>query len=148
MSTTWILLADGARARLLAYDPRRREIDPDFEEDFAGSTAQSRDIASDRQGRTFDRGGEGRHGMERPTDPQRYAEYAFARDLVHRLEQGANQGRFDQLALIAAPQTLGDLRGLLPKSLQQKVVIEVDKDLVRLSIHELRTRLPKMLSNP
>jgi protein required for attachment to host cells len=146
MPTTWVLIADGARARVLAFDQRHRRIDRDFVEEIVGSTAPSREIASDRPGRSFDSGGlGGRHAMEPGTDPQRHAKLAFARELVQRLEQGLHGGQFDDLALIAAPQTLGDLRALLPKVLADRVVTEVAKDLVNLPLPELRTRVGEIL---
>jgi protein required for attachment to host cells len=102
MPTTWILIADGARARLLEQDRKSRRFKPTSEQEFFGSRAQSKEIASDDRGRSFDSAGRGqpgdiahgRHAMEPPTDPQRYAEYAFARDLADHLEKAANQHRF------------------------------------------------------
>ncbi len=53
--------------------------------------------------------------MAPPTDPQRYAKFAFARGLAERLEEAAAAGgRFARLILVAAPRTLGDLRELSP----------------------------------
>ena len=133
MPTTWILIADGARARLLEQDRKSRHFNPVSEQEFFGSRAQSKEIASDDRGRSFDSAGRGqpadvatggRHGMEPRTDPQRYAEYAFARDLSDHLEKAANEHRFDHLILVAAPKALGDLRDLLPKTVQGKIVAE------------------------
>jgi protein required for attachment to host cells len=152
MPMTWILIADGARARLLEQDRKSRHFNPTSEQEFFGSRAQSREIASDDRGRTFDSAGRGqpgvtrgRHAMEPPTDPQRYAEYAFARDLADHLEKAANQHRFERLVLVAAPKALGDLRGLLPKSVQSKIVAEVDKDLTNIPTRDLARHLDEYL---
>jgi len=141
MPTTWILIADGARARLLEQDRHSRRFKPTGEQEFFGSQAQSREIASDRPGRSFDRAGEGRHAMEPGTDPHRHAEYAFARDLATHLEKAANDRRFDRLVVVAAPRTLGDLRGLLPESVRRTVTAEVDKDLTKVPTPELGKHL-------
>src|SRR5919112_6608677 len=118
MPTTWILIADGARARLLEQDRKSRHFNPTSEQEFFGSRAQSKEIASDDRRRSFDSAGRGqpvdvatggRHGMEPRTDPQRYAEYAFARDLSDHLEKAANEHRFDRLILVAAPKALGEI---------------------------------------
>ena len=143
---TWILIADGARARVLAQEKDFAALEPAFEhEELTGSTAQSREIASDRPGRSFDSGGQGRHAMEPPTDPQRYAKFAFARELATRLEEAAHAGRFARLVLVAAPKTLGDLRELLPAAVKAKVVAEIDKDLTKVPRPELAKHLAPVL---
>ena len=127
MPTTWVLIADGAKARVLAQQKNFAQLKPAFEqEEFTGTRAQSREIASDRPGRSFDSGGQGRHAMEPPTDPQRYAKYEFARELAERLEEAVHAHRFDKLVLVAAPKTLGDLRELLPDPVKTKVVADID----------------------
>jgi len=150
MPTTWILIADGGRARLLEQDRKSRTFKPTSERDFFGTTAQSKEIASDRPGRTFDSGGRGqagdagahgRHAMEPSTDPQRHAEYEFARDLSEHLETASNRHRFDHLVLVAAPKILGDLRELLPKTVQGKIVAEVNKDLTKIPMRDLGKHL-------
>ncbi len=143
---TWVLIADGARARVLAQEKPFEQLRPAFEqEEFTGSRAQTKDIVSDRPGRSFDSGGQGRHAMEPPTDPQRYAKFAFARELAARLEEAAHAGRFARLVLVAAPKTLGDLRELLPDPVRTKVVAEIDKDLTRVPLRDLPGHLDTVL---
>ncbi len=155
MPITWILIADGAKARVLEHDSRERTLSPAFPHEFFGSTAQSKEIASDRPGRSFDSAGRGqpgdvgtghhRHAMEPRTDPQRHAEYAFARDLAHHLEHAAAENRFRNLVLVAAPKTLGDLRQILPDTVKKMVVAEVDKDLTNIPERDLPKHLKDYL---
>ena len=146
MPTTWVLIADGAKARVLAQEKNFAQLKPAFEqEEFTGTRAQSKDIASDRPGRSFDSGGQGRHAMEPPTDPQRYAKYEFARELADRLEEAVHAHRFDKLVLVAAPKTLGDLRELLPDPVKTKVVAEIDKDLTKVPLRDLPKHLDAVL---
>jgi protein required for attachment to host cells len=154
MPTTWILIADGARARLLGQDRKARAFKPTFEQEFFGTRAQSRELASDRPGRTFesagrgqpgDVAGHGRHAMEPTTDPHRQAEYQFARELSEHLEKAANERRFDRLVLVAAPKILGDLRVLLPKAVQGRIVAEINKDLTRIPTRNLGGHLDQHL---
>ncbi len=42
---------------------------------------------------------------------------------------------------MAAPQTPGDLRNVLPDTVRKKVVAEIDKDLTHVPSHELGERL-------
>jgi protein required for attachment to host cells len=155
MPTTWILIADGGRARLFEQERAARAFKPVAERDFFGTTAQSKEIASDRRGRTFDSsgrgqpgdvGGHGRHAMEPSTAPQRYAEYEFARELRDYLEKAANEHRFDRLVLVAAPKILGDLRALLPKPVQTRIVAEVNKDLTKVPTAALGPHLDQHLA--
>lgn len=147
MARTWILVADGARARLIEQDPDVRSgLKPRAEREFSGTQAQSREIASDRPGRTFDIGGEGRHAMEPSTDPVRHAKLEFARDLAEHLSQAVNRHAFDRLIVIAAPRTLGDLRDLLPAAVRERVVAEIDKDLTWMPLADLEKHIdPKLL---
>ena len=85
--------------------------------------------------------------MEPRTDPQRYAEYAFARDLSDHLEKAANEHRFDRLVLVAAPKALGDLRGLLPKPCTKRSWREIDKDLTNVPTRDLGKHLDAHLSH-
>src|SRR5918995_970168 len=124
MPTTWILIADGARARLLEQDRKSRHFNPTSEQEFFGSRAQSKEIASDDRGRSFD---------------------SAARGLSDHLEKAANQHRFDRLVLVAAPKALGDLRELLPKTVHGKIVAEIDKDLTNVPTRELGKHLDEHL---
>jgi protein required for attachment to host cells len=147
MARTWILVADGARARLFEQDPEVRSgFKPAAEREFSGTSAHAREIASDRPGRTFDRAGEGRHAMEPSSDPLRHAKLEFARDLAEHLRQAVGQHAFDRLIVIAAPRTLGDLRDLLPATVRERVVAEIDKDLTWMPLSELEKHVdPKLL---
>ena len=145
MPTTWILIADGAKARVVAQDKESRRFRPAFEEAHFGTTAQSKEIASDRPGRAFSSVGEGRSAMEPTTDPQRHAEFSFARDLAERLTKAANRNQFDRLILVAAPKTLGDLRRLLPDTVRDRVQVEIDKDLTNVPDNDLGKHLDEHL---
>lgn len=145
MPTTWILIADGAKARVVAQDKESRRYQPAFEEAHFGTTAQSKEIASDRPGRSFDSAGEGRHAMEPGTDPQRHAEFSFARDLSDRLAKAAGRNEFDRLILVAAPRTLGDLRQLLPDNVRDRIKVELDKDLTNVPDRDLGKHLDQHL---
>jgi protein required for attachment to host cells len=145
MGTTWIVIADGARARVIEQDRESRAFKPAFEQEFFGQPAQSREIASDRPGRSFDSAGEGRHAMEPPTDPQRHAKYEFAGELARHLQKAAAEHRFERLLLIAAPKTLGDLRELLPEAVRKKIVAELDKDRTKVPTRDLADHLDAAL---
>lgn len=139
-SITWILVADGARARVF------RRVGPagpvaELEEGcFEGERRPSRELGGDRPGRTFDSAGPGRHAMEPPSDPHRLAETAFLREVTAWLSEREREGAFERLILVAAPRALGELRRLLPPALAQRVVEEVASDLTRAEAAEIARR--------
>lgn len=138
--TTWLVVADAGGARLfdveangvLARTPHTTlEAEP----------APSREIASDRPGRTFDSGGAGRHAKVPPTDPHRYEKERFARTLAERLHTGVTRREVERLVLVAPPQLLGDLRATMSAASKDAIRGELGKDLTKLSPPELQRSL-------
>lgn len=143
--TTWLLVADAGHARVYTVDADTRRIERVPLLEFDAPTPKSREIASDRPGRTFDRVGDGRHAKAPPTDPLRYEKERFAREVAHRLERAATTGAFDRLVVVAAPAFLGDLRAVATPPLASRIAQEVAKDLVHVPPHELDVRLGEVL---
>jgi protein required for attachment to host cells len=102
-------------------------------------------LASDRQGRSFDSAGEGRHAMERPTDPKRHAKWSFAHDIADILESERKKNAFERLVVVAAPEVLGDLRSEFGAELQRMVLAEIDKDLTKVATRDLPGHLDKLM---
>ena len=142
---TWILVADGTRARIVRHDGPGFGLKAAFEESFTGVNLANRDIVSDRPGRTFDSAGQGRHAKEPPTDPRRHLQQSFARDMAALLAKESGRGAFDRLIVVAPPQALGDLRAALPAAVLAKVTGEVNKDLTHLPIDKLGAHLEVVL---
>lgn len=139
--TTWILIADGATARVVSDGGEGRSLVPVDDLRLAGNNLPDRDLAADRPGRAFDRAGTGRHAMEPRTVPHRIEHERFAREIVAALEQARQQNRFDHLILVAPPRMMGDLRSLLPPVIAEAVSGELTKDLTKISIHDLPAHL-------
>lgn len=139
-ATTWVLIADGAHAKILEVAGPGSDLEAASEE-MEGSTAPSRDLGQSKPGRTFDIGGPGRHAMEPPTDPHQKAEDQFLRSVVDHLEDASNKGAFDRLVLVAPPKALSALRTGLSKPLAAKVTGELAKDLTNTPEPDLRDHL-------
>ncbi|WP_366554416.1 host attachment protein [Aquibaculum sediminis] len=138
--TTWLLVADGARARTFSRQEPSKRLSELDEGSFTGNRSHSRDLGSERPGRTHDSAGPGRHAMEPPSDPHDLAERAFLREVVAWLEEKEKSGAFDQLIVIAAPRALGELRRLFSKSVAARVVAELDSNLTHADAREVETR--------
>lgn len=146
---TWMLVADGAEARLFRIDRPEHRLELLKEKEWARSREKTSEIVSDRQGRAFSSAGPGqRSGMEPHTDPQRYEKEQFARELAEMLREAVVQGQVERLVLVAAPRTLGDLRAALAAPVAERVALEIDKDLVRLDQAQLEKQLGSELFGP
>lgn len=134
---TWILIADGARARFMSNSGPGKGLEalPDLV--FEGDHKPT--IDADRPGRTFDSVGEGRHAMAPVADPHELLKAQFVDQLAATLEQHADA--FDRLVLVAPPHILGMLRKSMPDAVAAKVTGELGKDLT----HTPNTELPKHL---
>jgi protein required for attachment to host cells len=143
--TVWVLVADAARARLFQVNQPQQTLSAALERELIGSNLPSREIASDRPGRTFDSGGQGRHAKEPPTDPARHAQSEFAREVVQLLDEKRESRAFERLIVVAPPQFLGDLRATMSQQLREAVSAEVAKDLSKLPLTELQDHLREVL---
>ncbi len=142
---TWILIADGARARILAYhgpDQAPTAIDG---HDYTGDHSATGDIMSDSAGRSHSSVGPGRTAIEPQTDPHRELKTEFARRLSKTLDQELANGSFDKLAIVAAPATLGDLRPMLSDKVRAKIVGELAADLTKTPNSEINAHLSAIL---
>ena len=143
MTNIWILVADGAKASLLGYNTAERRLSDIDGGELEHINKPSRDLVTTERGRVFHSADDSRSAMERPSDPHRYEKAQFAAEISRLLDKRINE--FDQLVLVAAPKTLGDLRQKLSAIVRNKVVEEIDKDLAGESATQLATHLHKLI---
>lgn len=143
---TWILIADGAFAKIMVNDGPGRGIKtvPGYE--FEGERKPSRDIDADKPGRTFDSYGDARHAKEPTTDAHRHLEQEFIRTIADKLHEAYNKKEFDRLVLIAPPVAMGNLRKLLDKKVAGVVHGEITKDLTKATDSEITAQLGEVLA--
>ena len=144
MNTTWVLLADEGRARILATTEPGTDLVELEEVTDAAARADDADFRHDAYPR---RGGGGDlrtggdaigSGAEDKLDQEADL---FARRLAGRLAEARSQGRFERLCIAAAPRFLGRLRKALDPQVAKTVVAEVDKDFLQLNRREVTRRL-------
>jgi len=128
---TWILIADGARARILQNDGPGKGLHEVPGGAFHGDHAATHDIMSDRTGRSYSSVGPGRSAIEAHSDPHRELKKTFARQLADALADGLQRKAYDRLVIVAAPSALGDLRAALSDQVRAKVTGELAKDLTK-----------------
>jgi protein required for attachment to host cells len=138
---TWVLVADGSRARLLKLEKGHALTEV---EAFVCPEERLReqDLTSDRGGRSFDSKGGGRHGMEPSTSQHEQLAIDFAKQLAERLDELRCSGDMDKLVIIAAPAFLGHLRSKISGETQNRIVLSIDKDLTQHQLPEIADHIP------
>src|SRR5215472_11220144 len=75
---TWLLIADGSRAKVFESVRARNALHEIDDMALAIDLPKSGEILADKPGRTFDSVGAGCHAKENPTDPHRHLKRNFA----------------------------------------------------------------------
>lgn len=140
-TTTWILIANGARARILNYLGRQSGVQQLPDCDWRSEHAPDRELASDRPGRAFDSVGKSRHAIDPHASAHRLNKAAFAREMSRFLHEKFIAGEFDRLVLIAPPKTLGDMREHLTGKLSKSLFAQVPLDLTHIPNDEIDSYL-------
>lgn len=145
MTTTWIVVAESSRARILSTHSSIEPLEEVALLDHPEARMHEQELTSDGSGRRFANAGPRRHGM---SDPVRWKdEHAgrFAREVGQRLEQARSAHAFDRLILAAPPKFLGLLREELAPGTEAVVTHEFDKNWVHDDAKKIREHLPAYL---
>jgi protein required for attachment to host cells len=138
---TLILVADGEKALFL-----RNKGDAEFPNLVVESKAlhanpPTGEQGTDRPGRTMDDAGH--HAAMEETDWHRLEKDKFAAELAALLFHRAERNGFDRLIVAMPPRILGDLRKHLHKTVADRIIGDVAKDLTRLPVYEIESHLKK-----
>ncbi len=143
---TWILIANGANARVLQAKGVGKGVTALAEMVFEQEALKPGDIMADRPGRSFESAGAGRHGMAYHSEPVRERERAFASMLAETLHKAHEDGAFERLVLVAPPQALGDLRAALSLDLKRTLKGTLTKDLTHTPNSKITKHLEDVLA--
>ncbi|MFO1082948.1 MAG: host attachment protein [Reyranellaceae bacterium] len=145
---TWIVVADGARARFFSPDKDLAKLVATGPADLVApaSRLRPRDLKSDKPGRGFSASRSGaRHAFEPPHDYHKLEKRRFMAILAEALDDACERRAFDRLILVAPRRSLGELRGLLSKKVLESLHQEVAKDLTNEPPSRLHRRLRPLL---
>ena len=136
----WVVVCDGAKALVLENDgdiraPNLKTVQVCEQKDLATHI-----IGTDAPGRTFNSVGSARSAVEQ-TDWHDQAERAFLTQLAQHLEEALASATTKSLIIVASPRALGMIRSAYSHAVKGAVRIEVDKDLVKMPVHEIEKRL-------
>ncbi|HVZ32572.1 MAG TPA: host attachment protein [Polyangiaceae bacterium] len=146
MTITRVLVAHDAGARSFENRGPGKGLLQLSSTDFEDGRRHVGEFEEDRPGRSFDRGGQGRHAYAAEQDAHEHAIEHFARELAKDLGRDYRSGAFAQLVLIAPPRFLGMLRGELDDLVGRTLIGTVAKDLPRATVNELCQQLEPYLA--
>ena len=136
----WVVVCDGSKALILenigdAKFPNLKTV-----EVFEQKSVATHDLGSDKPGRSHSSLGHGRSSVEQ-TDWHDQAETAFLLQLIKHLDAAIDAGKTKALIIAAPPRALGVLRPAYTHRLRDAVSAEVDKDFVKLPVHQIEKQL-------
>jgi protein required for attachment to host cells len=140
----WFVVADSARAQILALNPNGKGLVDVDGVDFAAPEVHipARDLKSDRPGRSFGSSRSGtRHAIEPHHDYHKLEKHKFIVHLAEALEKAHTARKFDSLVLVAPRRSLGELRISLCDPVRASVEHELAKDLTKHSADSLWLQL-------
>lgn len=130
----WIVALDSSRAHFF------RKTDHHLEKigEAVPQTIVSSDIANENAGRmTNPYGGGGRHRFEAHDQSLKHSDALFMKSLAEFLEKAADKDAFDRIVIASDPKTLGILRPFLHKTVNDRLMAELNKDLTHLDEKQL-----------
>lgn len=142
LQSTWILIADGAKATFYQYEGANRPLNA--LKSLTHINEQSQDLTSTKRGRMRDPGQGQRSAFARPTDPHEHEKTVFAKELADYADEHATH--YDRLIIVASPNVLGDLRQFFSSQVESKVTDELAKDLTNIPATELPGHLQDILN--
>jgi protein required for attachment to host cells len=139
--STFILVANRTLATIFASHGQHEPLQIAEQIENPRGRLQSSELEEDRPGRSFDRGGHGRHALSSEESARDRVEHNFAGQIAELLEQRRNEGVFDQLVLIAGPKFLGMLREAISEPTRKLIKAELNKELIAPTQEDIRKHL-------
>ncbi len=133
----WILVANGKECRIFTRNFTTGVLDIVEEFHSEESRPHDRDIRANRPGRVFESAQPMRHAMEPKIRFDDQVRQGFAREIAEFLNEAALQDRFHALTIAMSLPMLGEFRPYVSAHVQEKIVIQVNKDLTHIPPHEL-----------
>jgi protein required for attachment to host cells len=131
MTTTWILVANAAAAKLYANEGPKKGLRKIREFDHPASREKGSQLASDRPGH-YQGHGNGRGSFVAAHDPKELEAEHFAMLLCKQLDHGRTTNAYQRLILVSAPAFLGLMNGHLSHHVKELVSERIEKDYTKL----------------
>ncbi len=136
----WVVVCDGAKALILENAGDAKFPNLKTREVYEQKSLATHELGTDKPGRSHSSVGHGRSAVTQ-TDWHDQAEQEFLAELVKKLDAAVEQHKVKSLIVVAPPRALGVIRPLYSQALRAAVRVELDKDFVKLPVHEIEKHL-------
>jgi len=136
----WVVVCDGAKALILENAGDAVALNLKTREVHAQTDEKTSEQGTDAPGRSINSVGARRSAMEQ-TDWHEQDEERFLTELSKRLNAAVMAGEAKSLVLVAPPRALGVLRQAYSSGLRAALKAEIDKDFVKMPVHEIEKKL-------
>jgi protein required for attachment to host cells len=136
----WVVVCDGSKALILENSGDLRIANLKIVRVFEQKDLATHELGTDAPGRSFNYVGNTRSAVEQ-TDSHDQSERAFLTQLAQHLDGAISSGKAKSLIMVAPPRALGMIRPAYSHALKSAVRAEVDKDFVKMPVHEIEKRL-------
>jgi protein required for attachment to host cells len=134
---TWIVLADGERARVLVRRSEMVGLETIHTMESTNAHRRTTEFGADKPGRTQESVGGARHAVEPRADLHRRDKVEFASLVAAALDAAASRREFDRIVLVALPSTAAAIRRAMSRGTAQKIEAEIHKDLTKTPDQEI-----------
>jgi len=142
MKTTWVLVMDSSKARILSSNKPKESLFEVEVLDHPQSRQHAHSLTTDLPGRAMVSAGKGRHTWGNITEPKRHEAIVFAKQIAEKLNRSGDSKDYDQLIMFAPPAFLGILREQLSNNTLKKIVYDDHKNLVQHTLDDIKAHLP------
>lgn len=149
MKTTWIVLANAARARIFEAGAAGAAPTEVHTLVHPASRLKGHELTEDRPGHAERQTASTAHpgGTAYPprADPRAKEQHAFAREIAQVLHDALGAGHCGRIVLVASNPFLGELRAALTPAAATAVAHSEPADLTALPVLDLQSRLRELL---
>lgn len=136
----WIVVCDGAKALVLENAGARMRPSLRTRDVFDQPGPKTSELGTDKPGRSVSSVGSQRSAVEQ-TDWHEQEEERFLKKLAGHLDKAILAGKTKSLIVVAPARALGVLRHTFTEHVRKAVEAEVEKNLVRMPVHEIERHL-------
>ena len=136
----WILIADGAQARILAPS-EGGALGPVWQACSEAARRPPRRTGRAPPPRVHDSAGQGRHRVEPRKDEQAQAQESFIDGVADHVNRAAADDAFRQLVIVAPSRRMSRLVARLDRACRARVTAQLAKDLTNTPDGEVREHL-------
>jgi len=136
----WVVVCDGKKALVFENVGDTKFLNLRTREVYEQPDEKTRELGTDAPGRSIN-SINGRRSAVEQTDWHDQEEQRFLQRLAGHLDAEVNAGNAKSLIVVAPPRALGVLRQAYSPNLRSALRAEIDKDFVRMPVHEIEKHL-------